>query len=794
MVTTTTQAKKGRRMRKRFEREDRGFVSHYAIAAAAFGLTLAAVPAQAQDAASSGPQVLAPVRAGGESIEKKGDYKVDKPDSPKYVAPLVDTPQTVTIIPQQVIRDQNLLTMRDILQTVPGITFGAGEGGGGYGDSINLRGFAANTDITVDGLRDSAQYTRSDPFNLEQLEVINGANSVISGSGSVGGTINLVSKTPKNYDFTTITAGGGTNSYGRVTVDSNYKVTDTIGIRLNGMWHMNDVPGRDYEKYDRWGIAPSVTFGMGTDTRVTLMYVHQQDDNIPQYGVPYYVTFLDDDHIASTPSVPYNEGPLPGVDPSSYYGYHNIDRQKIEVNTLTAKIEHDFNDQLSIRNITRYGEITQYSVVDPPQSGTWCLANSKTPFGVACATPGQYTPGGPRGNLRDTKNTVLINQTDFTANFETGGIKHTLVIGAAFTHETYNLDTGNVLRNPGGALPNPVLPNMSIANPDSFWAGPINFIKTSQQDGTLNNQAVYAFDRMQFTDWLEFNGGVRWEHNSGTHTTGTFTNGVFTSQGQLFENSDNLFSFRAGLVFKPAPNGSFYIAYGNSKTPSKNSVNGACTAITCNVNPETAVNYEVGTKWDLLDARLSLTASIFRNERQNYKVPSTDPTFPDNVLDGKARVNGATLGASGRITDQWQVFANYTYLDTKVIRNLDRDSTAFDPLAGNPLTQTPKNAFSLWTTYELPWGFTVGYGATYQSKIYVTNSSSLPGAAVVPLATSPSWWVHRAMLTYEVSEDLRLQLNVTNLFDKTYYTRVRNNGWATPGDGRSAVLTVNYTF
>jgi catecholate siderophore receptor len=770
-------------------------VSHYAIAAAAFGFTVAAVPAMAQDApaGSSGPQVLGPVRVGGEGTETKGEYKVDKASSPKYVAPLLDTPQTVTIVPQQVIRDQNLLTMRDILQTVPGITFGAGEGGGGYGDSINLRGFSANTDITVDGLRDSAQYTRSDPFNLDQLEVINGANSVISGSGSVGGTINLVSKTPKNYDFTTITGGIGTNDYGRITVDTNQTVTDTIAVRLNGMWHMNDVAGRDVEKYDRWGIAPSVTFGMGTDTRVTLSYLHTYDDNVPQYGVPYYVTFIDDDGIPSTPSVPLNEGPLDEVDSSNDYGYRNIDVQKIEVNTLTAKIEHDFSDNLSIRNMTRYGEVTQLSIVDPPQ-GTWCLSTGVTPAGISCAFPGQYQPSGPRGNLRDTKNTILINQTDFTANFETGGIEHTLVLGAAFTHEEYKLGTGNVLRNPGGALPNPALPLMDIANPDNVWAGPINYVQTSDQRGTLNNQAVYLFDRMAFTDWLEFNGGIRWEHNSGTHTTGTYVNGVFSSQGELFENEDNLFSYRAGLVFKPAANGSIYIAYGNSKTPSKSSVNGACTAITCNVNPETAVNYEIGTKWDLFDARMQLTASLFRNERQNYRVPSTDPTMPDNVLDGKARVNGATLGASGAITDAWQVFANYTFLDSKVIRNQDKDSTAFDPLAGNPLTQTPKHAMSLWSTYNIGWGFTVGYGITYQSKIYITNSSSLPGTPVVPLATSPDWWTHRLMVTYDISEDLRVQLNINNLFDEKYYTRVRNNGWAVPGDGLSGTLTVSYTF
>jgi catecholate siderophore receptor len=129
-----------------------------------------------------------------------------------------------------------------------------------------------------------------------------------------------------------------------------------------------------------------------------------------------------------------------------------------------------------------------------------------------------------------------------------------------------------------------------------------------------------------------------------------------------------------------------------------------------------------------------------------------------------------------------------------VIRNQDKDSTAFDPLAGNPLTQTPKHAMSLWNTYNIGWGFTVGYGITYQSKIYITNSSSLPGTPVVPLATSPDWWTHRLMVTYDISEDLRVQLNINNLFDEKYYTRVRNNGWAVPGDGLSGTLTVSYTF
>lgn len=277
------------------------------------------------------------------SVEDKAQqpYKPEKPASPKYTAPLLDVPQTVTIIPAQVMKDQNLLTLRDILSTVPGITFGAGEGGGGYGDSVTLRGYGANSDITVDGVRDSAQYTRSDPFNLEQVEVVNSANSAQSGSGAVGGNINLVSKAAKEGALTTLSGAVGTDSYVRGTVDSNQMITDTVALRLNAMGHMNDVPGRDVEEYKRWGVAPSITFGLTTPTRVTLNYLHQHDNNIPQYGVPYVKNA-------------FFIGPLPGVDPSSFFGYRNVDTQISTIDQVTAIFEHDVSEKLTVRNLARY--------------------------------------------------------------------------------------------------------------------------------------------------------------------------------------------------------------------------------------------------------------------------------------------------------------------------------------------------------------------------------------------------------------------------------------------------------
>jgi catecholate siderophore receptor len=386
-----------------------------------------------------------------EEIEVEGQAPV-APSSPKYTQPLLDTPQSIAVVPNEVIKGQNLLSLRDILSTLPGITFGAGEGGGGYGDSINLRGFTANNDIAIDGVRDSAQYSRTDPFNLEQLEVINGANSVYSGSSSVGGTINLVTKRAQDDDFTRIAGGAGTDSYGRVTVDSNQQINDSTAVRLNVMTHQNDVPGRDVETFERWGIAPSITFGLDSDTRVSLSYVHQEDDNIPQYGVPFY-----------------NGAPLPGVDSSSYFGYRNVDTQEIDTDVFTAIIDHAFSDTFSVRNLTRQGEADQLSIVNPPQ-GTYCLDSGINPAtGAACNAPGTFTPitpTGPRGNLRDTTNSVLANQTDFLIDFHTGAIEHNAVVGFSIARESFDLGTGNIQRSAAGVAP--VYPAMDLSDPDNF--------------------------------------------------------------------------------------------------------------------------------------------------------------------------------------------------------------------------------------------------------------------------------------------------------------------------------------
>lgn len=799
------------------------------LALSCVGFIASATSAYGQQ--SSAPAPSDPPRLGGVTVTstaiEEDETRVERVESPKATAPLLDTPQTITVISNQTIRQQNLLTLRDALATIPGITFGAGEGGGGFGDSINLRGYSANNDITQDGVRDSAQYSRTDPFNLQQIEVYNGANSVFNGSGSVGGTINLVSKVPQPGNLTVLETGVGTDDYYRATVDSNWRLNDLIAVRVNGMFHRNDYAGRDVEKYKRWGIAPSVTIGIESDTKATLSYLHQEDDNTPTYGVPFFITAT-------------NTGPLPGIHRSDYFGIENLDQQKITTDRATLQIDHRFNEQLSFRNLTRWQRIHQPSRTSAPQ-GTICLDTGLQPNGQPCTVtltnvltpggtagsvtivvpPGYLQPSGPRGLVRDQENKLFYNQSDLTfVTGEEGGTRNTLVVGAAFTWEDYAIETASLARTPGGIAV--VLPLIDISNPDTVYTGPINYTVTARSKSESSNKAIYAFDTLELGAF-ELNAGVRYEKARADfrnlplafYPAGTSTP-ILTPQ----KNDESLFSWRVGAVFKPTENSSLYLAYANSKTPSSATVRTGCGTIVvsppgvadpCAVAPEKARNLEVGAKADVLNGALQLTAALFRNERTNFRVPSNDPGQPASlqVIDGHSRVNGIALGAAGKINPNWSLFANYTYLDSKVKQSisdycLDNPGSngcpAGDAQHGNVLIQTPKHSGSLWTTYLLPFGLQLGYGFTYQGKF--AANQSVP-ANLVQYRSKP-YLTQRAMLSYAFDNGLTAQLNVQNLLDKKYYTNIRSNvnattgvvtgGWAMPGEGRAARLTLFYSF
>ncbi|KTT52121.1 TonB-dependent receptor [Pseudomonas oryzihabitans] len=688
-------------------------------------------------------------------------FKTEQSASRKYTAPLLDTPQTVTVIPERMIEDQQALSLRSVLSNVSGITFNAGEGGGGSGDSINIRGFSANSNIQVDGLRDSTQNNRTDTFNLESVEVIKGPNSVFGGAGTTGGSINLISKKPQERQFTRIGAGLGTDSYRRLTLDTNQPlqgVGEGSAFRLNLMTHENDVPGRDEIDRKRWGIAPSLALGLSDDTRLTLSYFHQTDNNLPDYGVPVF-----------------NGKRLAGVGHEDYFGYRNIDHEDINNNVFTVELEHRLNDNLSLQNLTRYSRIQRDTVISAPQ--------------LRLIGGGRYLPGGPQGYGRDITSEMWINQTNLTGSFDTFGLGHSFVLGAEFSREDYDRDTyTNNLVFPASGY--------SLSNPPGRYTGPTNQQTTALTSNTLVDKAVYAFDTIALNDYWDLNLGLRYDWFDGDSDTTPVSNGVRGAKAHL-NADDGKLSGRAGLVFKPAPNGRVYVAYGTSFNPSAENLTttgAGLSAANQDLEPEKNKTWELGTKWEFLDKRLELDGALFRVEKSSAR-----ETLADNsvALAGEQRVQGIELGATGRITQQWNVFANFTFLDSETLKAAN--TPAGQARVGQALANTPPRSFNLWTTYELPAGWRVGYGTRYVSERNLTSSNDR--------IKLDEYWVHNAMLGYRVNRNLDLQLNVNNLFDKEYVERVRSSlGTAATstavasssfieyGDTRAAILTATYSF
>ena len=748
----------------------------------------------AQDTAPAPATQLPEVQV-REDAAPVNEYKADKPASAKYTEPLLNTPQTVQIITSQVIEDQNQLSLRQMLSNVPGITFGAAEGGNGFGDNITLRGSRIENDIQVDGIRDSAQTARTDPYNLEQLEVTKGASSVYSGSGSVTGTINLVSKTAQADDFTKTSFGLGTDQYFRVTADANRKLSDTTAARVNLMTHRNDSPERDEVFSERWGVAPTVTFGLNTDLRTTLSYVHQENERVPDRGVLW--------RRAVSPGA---GEPVP-VDRSTYFGFSNVDRENATVDVFTAAVEKDISATLKLRNTTRFGSVDNDSTI-ATLNGLVCIGGVQFGATGTCPTPpagavNTFSPAGNSlipGNLRVDETKLNTNVTDLTWDFATGGIEHTVVVGFSITREEFARDSKTARKANGVAWDtDPTDGNgdsdglvaaatVDLDNPNRLWTRELNWVTQSRLDNELNNQAIYAFDTLKFNEQWQINAGLRVERNEANYRSF----GVGTTTSSDLDSKDTLVSGRLGVVYKPSEISSVYAAYGNSESPSAASVTTSCTASAtvdnCNVDPEETISYEVGTKWELFERRLLATAALFRNDRTNTRVNNGDPVDPVQVLDGESRVDGIELGASGQITDKWSVSGGFAWLDSEILNSIANNSAAnvLDAQAGEDIPNTPETSGSLWTSYVLPAGFEVGYGLTYIGE-YKTEANAL--TTTVPDAT-----IHNALIGYRASRNLDLRMNINNVTDEQWWSSVRAQGWAHPGEGRSFVLTANYEF
>lgn len=722
--------------------------------AVALACSITAVPAMAQQADAPAVQELAVTEA---SASAENEVSVRQSSNVKFNQPLVDTAKTINVIPKAVMQERAVDSLRDALRNVSGISLAAGEGGAPAGDSVSIRGFSARTDVFVDGIRDIAGYSR-DTYNLESVEVAKGPSAAVYGRGATGGSINLQSKTARLEQFTELSLRGGSEGDYRVMLDTNTQVSDATALRLNAVADDVDVAGRNQVNNSKQAAALSVSTAFDSSRRLTLNAEYQQQDNMPDYGIPWVPV---SDNL--TPELAAYAGKAPPVNFDNFYGNVYRDYEDIKAQSLTGRYEQDLSADTQLRIQARAGSVAREGVVTAPRFAS-----------VANSTDVRLSDE----KTRDTRDKLLALQADLITNFNTGAVKHDLVTGLEWAEETFT--RWNMVDLVDDNLDStPELVDLYQPNPFVAFSGRYGRDGNSIE-ATGKTLALYAFDTMTLSQQWMLTLGGRWDRFSTDYQYS------YTDPTLSVDTRDTLFSWNAALVYKPAANGSVYLALGNSHNPSAEgltvSTNSNSNLIT--LDAEETLSYELGTKWLLLDEKLQANVALFRTEKVHAR--TDDPDFSGgqssfDTLNGRQRVQGIELSATGYLTASWTLTGAYTWQDSEVTRAEGDDAGQI----GNALSNTPEHSLSLWSRYDISDKLTAGAGAQYVAERY---NSSAPSRRVAPGYTS-----YDLMLSYQFSEQLGVQFNALNLTDKRYIEQL-GGGHFIPGAGRQLSVTARYQF
>jgi len=688
------------------------------------------IPAQPD----AGGQTLEAVQVTGSAANN--DYNSSSSTiGAKVPTPLRDIPQSPPSAPPIVLEAQGATSLSDALRNVPGITIGGAEGGQ-IGNNINLRGFSARTDVYLDGARDRGQYYR-DTFDLDSIEVLKGPSSMLFGRGSTGGVINQVSKIPLAHDIDEFSATLGSDDRYRVSADFNRPLSATAAARLN-LFAQDNHSTREVMYNQDGGVAPSLRFGMGTPTEITLSALLQHNHDMPDYGLP-----------------PVNGKPADVVH-DNFYGLTD-DRTIQDVAMVSARIQHAFNDNLTLKNQLQYSWYRTDARETAPN-------NLVTVDGVALdRTTGNYTDT-PLDDIlvqlashdRVIHDSSLDNQTDLIAKFQTGAWENTLLSGLELARDTYKNQT----------FTRSGLPLLSLVAP-AYMPMAANVVSTPANlaQGSADTAAVYANDTLKLNDQWQAIAGLRRDRYAAT-LDNTISAPANADQTVYFTSK------RAGLIYQPGYEQSYYVSYGTSFNPSLETL--TVTNNTQNLPPESNRSFELGAKWDLLDDRVDLTAALFEVEKTNAR---TQVSATEYALSGDVRVRGGEVGLVGHITDAWQVFAGYTRLNARIVR-------ALDGTQGNVPANTPQDSASLWSSYRIDEQWEIGGGATYLSQRFAANTN------VVSVGGYTRW---DAMVAWHLAK-VDLRLNLLNLADKQYFDALipSDGGRSIPGIGRTLLATIDW--
>lgn len=695
---------------------------------------------------------------------RDGDFKTEASTTPtKMELPLQETPQSVVVVPQELIQAQGFFSVRDSLRNVPGLTMGAGENSR-TGDRLTIRGFTADNDFYTDGLRDNGQFFR-DTFNLQQVEVLKGPSAVLFGRGSTGGVVNSVTKTPSEAWESDASLTGGSYDFHRAQAGTGGPLTDDIGLRFDAFAQENE-SFRDEQETSRWGAAPTAAIDLTPTSTLTLQYFHQYENSTTDYGIPSF------------------NGKPADVDISNYYGFKDDGFQKYDVDVYTARVETRLSDPWTLRNALRFGDYSRDYRSEPMGAVTFNVGN-----------PADSTVARAQ-QLWDVDQRNFIGQTELGYKGKIDGRELRTVVGVELAIEHYETRNRAAVGTPSISIFDPVSPASNPARIDNLTSGPVTNNQTNAT--TVSGYSLISYE---FIEHLTAMIGARADRFEVNYRSGVmdFDTGTYTPNAALpaAVEVDNLFSPRAALVWTPIEEASAYVSYGSSYNPSAESY--SLTATTATVDPERTDSYEVGVKSDLFDHALAINTAVFHVVKTDQRTPDPiDPLAP-NVLDGESHVDGVELGVEGRVTDRLNIFAGAAFLDSEVDESnaVGTPTPTFadpTPLAnsvtveGKELTNTPDFSGNIWATYDLGWDLTWGVGLFYVGERWAdtVNSVKLPDYFRVDTGLG---WRHR----FDDAEWFA-QLNVFNVLDETYYDGFGSANRIAPGAPVSGQLTVGARF
>ncbi|MFZ0809950.1 MAG: TonB-dependent receptor [Bradyrhizobium sp.] len=742
-------------------------------------------------------------------------YKGDRLQaSGKFPEPLLNTPKTVTVLTKDIIEDKNATTLKQAILSTAGVTLGSGEGGNAFGDRFFIRGFDARNDVFIDGVRDSGVSVREN-FFTEQIEILRGPASSFAGRGTTGGAINIVTKEAQtDKSFYNMDTTFGTDQTKRITVDVNQVISPTFAVRAGGMFQDADVAGRSVTTDDRNGGFVATKWTPVDAVKITTDYIHTDLHGIPDFGVPYYrpgSNGSSSQQFTSTAGAPY---PDVGINRDNFYGFANRDF---------------FHVQQDIGTINTEVHVTPDLVISDKMRASRSLNNyigtlAETPIATNPLTLATVTVN-PQSRYQMTD--VLANQSEATYKFDTGSFRHTLLGGVELSQERSSIDkyTGlnseTVTGTPftgGGSLG-----GVSVFSPQ-FTDTPFGTTPTLTGMPTkilIDTTSVYALDTVNYRDFIILNGGVRYDdYRINTSGWGTLS-GVSTFGTQAAEFG--LPNFNVGVTIKPLPNASVYAAFATSSNPVGAEFDGTSTAyggvapvLAGSPNqifgPEKNKAYEVGTKWELFNRHLLLTAALFEttkdNAREAFNVNATTQTaacpYPAGVtgnvsciIAGSAYyVRGIDLEAGGKITDKWSVFGGLVLMQSAVTKSNVPAANMPQPQlymtnVGLPLANVAHQSFSLLSKYQLTDIWELGGQAVYRSRIYGGQLLAANEGTSIP-----NYWKFDAFVEAKIDMNWKLKLYVNNITNKLYYDALYQSGtpFVLEAPGRAAYLVLSARY